>query len=1224
MKHLIALLLASAAWSQTTGELHGLVQDPSRKTLSGAQVTLRSDATTASRTAESDANGEFTFASLPIGEYTVEVEAGGFKSFVQRYIQVTIGHVVEVSVKLEKGDATRVLALETPLIETTNTQIGAAMAHPAIVKLPLNQRDTYQLLQLQPGVQSQQGYDLFAGSENPGVVSVNGGRGRANNFNVNGGDANDPFMGIPTVQPSPDAIEEFRVLTSGFDAENGRNSGSVVNVVTRSGSGKWRGSLFEFFRNRSLNTRGFFDTEKPKFNQNQFGGTVGGPLRKDRLFLFASFENRRIRQGISSDLVTVPTAAERAGDFSGGAPFAGALSDDYLAAAMNARPGCARAAAALGGTAIEAGASWASIFPRGRIPVECFDRTAADLMNQFVPLANAGESTYQSVPVRRENAIQPTWRLDYALSAVNQLSLYHYLDDSYARNPFARFQGVGADVPGFGSEYAIRNQQFNLSDTWALGARTVNESRFVHLREGQQRFNHPERAMLVQKSCASVPAAECFADPASPDAGIHPYLGAAREGVPFIKLSGGFAIGNNQGGEFPQVGNSFQWTNTVSRVQGTHRLKFGADLRRMRFDQTMYYSVNGYFTFNSGGANSVGGSSLVPDYLLGLPNTYTQGSAQAENVRSTSVSLFAQDSWSITRSLTLNYGLRSEFTQPMKDVGRRVQTFRPGQATTVFPCRLEAGNPLAAEFGSTDCGPGGAGESVFPLGLVVPGDRGVPDGLTDPYYKAFAPRIGLAWSPSADSRFWRALTGGRGRTSIRAGWGMFYNPIEQLVLMQFSAEPPFGGSATFDNPLFNTPFIGQNGNVKPNPFNGIMDPARDRALDWSVFRPILLFGSFDPRMRSQYAVNYNFTVQRQLPGSTLLQLSYVGSQGHRLLATTDRNYGQAQPCLDLNRLSEITGDPGLACGPFGADSAYTIAPRQIPRGFTLHLPYGPAASVTGPNPEPIVLVGLRRYSSPLCNPVGGTGCPPDGVPVFSNIFSEDTVANSNYHSLQIGVEKRSIAGMQFQVAYTWSKSIDNASSFENVLNPLDYRASRALSYFDARHRVVFSYHWDLPRPRFRGPIGKLLAGWTASGIAAMQSGFPIPISSSDDLELMYSVDYTTAGEPDMVAPLRRLNPRSGQAFDPASFRQPEDLGRIGNSPRTVCCGPGLNNWDVALMKTATLSERARLQFRAEFFNMVNHAQFSKVDGNISDGEAFGKVLRAHDPRLVQFALKLLF
>jgi hypothetical protein len=1230
-KWLAAMFLfgISQLHAQTTGELHGLVQDASQKSLPGAKVTARMDAGSV-RSVTSDAEGHFAFTSIPVGQYTVQVEAAGFKSHVQEYVDVTLGHVVDLAIQLEPGDATKVLALETPLVERSSSQIGAVVNASTIVGLPLDTRDTYQLLQLQPGVESQQGYDLFAGSENPGVVSVNGGRGRANNFNVNGGDANDLFVGIPAVQPSPDTIEEFRVLTNGFDAEYGRNSGSIVNVVTKSGTNEFHGNAFEFLRNRVMNTRGFFDSEAPKFNQNQFGGTFGGPLRKDRTYVFLSAEARQLRQGISSDLVTVPTAAERGGDFSMSSPFSGTLHDGFLAGVLARRTGCAQAVAARGGAPIQAGVAWAAIFPGNRIPSPCFDATAADLLQQFVPLPNSGANTYQAAPARRENAVQPTARIDQAVNASNLLTFYYYFDDGSVQQPFSTFEGEGANLPGFGAVYDTRVQQFNLANTTSIGSSIVNQARFSYFREGQSAYNHPQSTKLVQNSCATVPADSCFSTPANPALGITPGLPATHEGLPSIAVNGLFSIGNNAQGELPQVGNTFNWSDTIGVVHRAHSLKFGIDVRRQRFDQTLFYNTNGSFQFTSGGANGVGATNLVPDFLLGLPTAFQQGSSQTENIRSTALALFAQDEWNIRRNLTLNVGLRWELTTPMSDVRNRIQTFRPGEVTKTFPCRLDSNDSLAATFGSTDCNPGSPGESVFPVGLVVPGDSGIPGGLTSTYFKAFAPRVGLAWSPSGGPGWLRKLHGGPGKTSIRAAWGLFYNPIEQLVLEQFNAEPPFGGSISLQNPIFNTPFQAQNGDITANPFHGVLNPSPGQPVDWSVFRPIELFGQFQPNLRVQYSVNYHFTVQRQLGKDMLVQIGYVGSQGHRLLATHDLNYGQAQPCLDLDRLSRITGDSNLACGPFSADAAYSIAARELPAGFTLHLPYGPVSQVTGPNPNPIYMVGLRRYSSPLCNPLTGSGCSPDGTPVFGSIFSEDTVANSNYNSLQVAVEKRAFAGLQFQAAYTWSKSIDNASSFENLLNPLDYASDRSLSLFDARHRLVFSYFWDLPRVLIGGPLKSLLNGWSLSGILTLQSGFPVPITSSDDQELMSSFFFTTPGEPDRIAPLQRLNPRDPLhlAFDPASFAQPE-LGQIGNSPRSVCCGPGINNIDVSLMKGYAIREHITLQFRGEFFNMPNHAQFSKVDGNISDGDpasggTFGKVLRARDPRLVQFAMKLLF
>ena len=937
--------------AQTTGDLRGTVKDPSGLVIAGASVKVMQEGTGSSRAVTTDAKGDFFVATLPVGAYSVEIETAGFKKFVQR-VEITLGHVVVVDAVLEIGEVTQSVTAEAeaPLVETTSTQLGAVMNSRTVVDLPLNTRDTYQLLQLQPGVQSQQGYSLFAGSDNAGVVSVNGGRGRANNFNVNGGDANDQFVAVPAVEPSPDTIEEFRVLTNTFDAEYGRNSGSVVNVVTKSGTNEFHGDLYEFFRNTDLDARGFFDTSRPDFHQNQFGGTFGGPIKKNKTFFFVSVEDRQIVQGISSDLVTVPTAAERTGDFSQlpGGPqntFSGTLNDNYLASALNSRPGCANAVAGQGGAAIAPGTAWSAIFPNNQIPTQCFDPTAAALMNRYVPLPNSGGNIYQTVANQTETGLQTTFRLDQHISDRHQLSFYYYFDNDTQTQPFSTFEAAGADLPGFGAIYGTRNQQFNLSETWTATPTLVNEARFTYFREGQLNYNHPQNTQLVQNVCGTaVPAGNCFSDPTNPQYGITPNLGANHEGVPNIAVAGGFSIGNNFEGELPQIGNSFQWSDSLSKVMGTHTLKFGVDVRRMRFDQTLYYNVNGSYSFTSGGTNDVGSDDLYPDYLLGLPNGYTQGSAQHENVRSTAVYLFAQDSWKIRSNLTLNYGLRWELDTPLTDIGEHVQTFRPGQVTDIYPCQLAADNPLVQIYGSTDCSQTGPANAVNPLGLVFPGDTGVPAGMTQTYYKAFAPRIGLAWSPSADSGIWQKLVGAPGKTSIRGGYGIFYNPIEQLVLEQFSAEPPFGGSTTLANPMFNTPFVGQDGTASPNPFNGILNPVRGQSVDWSSFRPILLYGQFQPNMRTQYSEQYNFTIQRELPGETLFQIGYVGTQAHRLLASYDLNYGNAQTCLGLNALSTLANDPSLACGPFSADSAYTIQAGEIPAGFTLQLPYGPQAT----------------------------------------------------------------------------------------------------------------------------------------------------------------------------------------------------------------------------------------------------------------------------------------
>jgi hypothetical protein len=1234
---LAALMCAGAACAQTTGTLSGTVMDPSGLAVPGAKVSATLAETQVARSTTTGASGSYEFASLQVGHYSVIVEAAGFKSYAANNIEVTLGHVIVVDARLELGATTQVITTTAaaPIVETTSTQLGAVMDSRSVVDLPLNARDTYQLLQLQPGVQSQVGSDLFYGSDQTGSVSVNGGRGRSNNFMVNGGDANDQFANLPEIQPSPDTIQEFRVLTNTFDAEFGRNSGSVIDVVTKSGTNKLHGDVYEFFRNKVLNSRGFFDTAKPDFKQNQFGGTLGGPIKKDTTFFFGSYEGRRIREGTSSDVVTVPTVAERGGDFSGVGAFTGTLTDANVASILNQRPGCAAGATAEGGAPIAAGTAYSSIFPNSKVPVACFDQTALDLMNQFVPQSNIGANQFQSVPASSIRQDQFSVKIDHKISDSQQFAAYYFFNDSFQFEPFSVFQAAGASVPGFGANFGTRAQQINLTHTWLISPTTVNEFRATYSREGQGQLDQPVRTNLVQDSCVTVPASQCFSDPGNPSLGITPFLGSKVEGVPFITVNGGFVIGDNFEGQLPQFGNTFQWADNLSKVIGTHTLKFGGDARRQQFNQLLYFNVNGDFTFSGGGANDPGlldangNSDLFPNYLLGLPDTYTQGSAQLEAVRNTSLYLYVQDSWKVRPSVTLNYGLRWELNTPIADRFNRLQSFRPGQATSTYPCELSpaSAQSLGLGSGATSCNPGSAGESVFPLGLVVPGDKGIPPGLTQTYYKSFAPRIGVAWSPGATDGWLARLTGGSGKTSIRTGFGLFYNPIEQLVLEQFSAEPPFGGSSSISSDLFNLPFELQNGSATPNPFHGILSPPPGQPQDWSLFRPILLFGQFLPHLRSQYAEQFNLTLQREIGRDTVLQLGYVGSGGHRLLVTHDLNYSQAQSCLDLNTVLGAG-----TCGPFGEDSQFIIPAGAIPAGFTFHLPYGSVPTVTGPNPNPITLVGLRQYSSPFCQPTTGAGCPPDGVPVFGSIFAEDTIGNSNYNSLQASVEKHFSHGLQFQGAYTWSKSFDSGSSFEDILDPLDFARSYALSQFDARNRFVFSYDWQLPVPKLDGAAGKIADGWSLSGIITFQSGFPIRITDSADNELQNSFDFLTPGEPDLVGKFRRLDPRGPGhfAFDPSAFADPGPVGVIGSSPRTICCGPGINNFDVAFLKDTAVTEKTRLQFRAEFFNLFNHTQFVNPapTGGVASADfnsgAFGTVVRARDPRLIQFALKFIF
>lgn len=1210
MSFLIPTLLLAQG---TGGRILGRISDPSGAVVAHVKVVATNEATGVTRETQSNDNGDYVFPEVPVGVYTLSFELTGFKKDLRHGVTLELNQVITLNMVMQVGRAQEIVDVtsEAPLVDTTSTQLGAVVDDRTVSQLPLNSRDTYQFLQLQPGVMSTVGANnsIVYGSDQPGAVSVNGGRGRSNNFSVNGGDANDLFVNLPTVQPTPDSIQEFRVLTNTFDAEYGRNSGSVINVVTKSGGNQFHGNMYEFFRNKVLNAYSYCFTStctKPQFNQNQFGGTFGGPIKKDRTFFFASYEGRRIRQGIPSQDVTVPTVAQRPSatqpfaDFSS-APLTGSLTNSSL---LTNRPGCTAAITANGGS-IADGDAYSTIFPSNQIPLACLDPTAVDLL-QFVPAPTGNDTTVQTVPTQPTRGDNFTVKVDHKLNDKQNLSIYYYFDDDHTVQPFPFFEYAGANVPGFGSIVNDRFQQWNITHTWTISNSTVNEFHFNYNREGQRTFQHPANTELVQNSCPPAPSwltsvtgpVPCFyGDVAGNQFGIHPFLGPNREGLPSISISGGFNMGNNSEGELPQVGNSFQWSDNLTKVSGAHTMKFGVDVRRQRFDQTLYYNVNGTFSYYGGGPNdpvalnnSDGSQNFYPNFLLGLPDQFGEGSAQTENVRNTGFYLFAQDSWKIKPNLTLNYGLRWELNTPLADISHHVQTFRPGQTSTVYPCENV---PTI-----TDC------NSQTPVGLVVPGDAGVPPGLTQTYYKAFAPRIGIAWSP-----------GSSGKTSFRAGWGLFYNPIEQLVLEQFGAEPPFGGSTFVYETQFNQPFLGQDGvTTYPNPFNGIITPKPGTPINWGIFDPILLFGDFQPHMRTQYSAQYNFTIQRELSRDTKLEIGYVGSQGHRLLATHDVNYSNPQTCLDINTINGAG-----SCIPFGEDAAFSVT---VPSGFPFHMPNGSIVQGTG---QTLQFVGLRPYSSPQCNPFTGTGCPADGVPVFSSIFAQDTIANSGYNSMQVSLDKRFAHGLQFTAAYTFSKSIDEASSFEGILNPLPGANNRSLSLFDARHRIVLSYYWEIPARKYDGFAGKALDGWALSGITTYQTGFPIRITSSSDTELMNSFDFELPGEPNQVAPFRWERPQSnGNSYFNASDFAFSALGTVGNAPRTICCGPGISNTDFAIMKHIPISESKYFEFRSEFFNIFNHTQFYNPDGNITDGSQFGTVTQVKPPRLIQFALKFFF
>jgi hypothetical protein len=391
----------------------------------------------------------------------------------------------------------------------------------------------------------------------------------------------------------------------------------------------------------------------------------------------------------------------------------------------------------------------------------------------------------------------------------------------------------------------------------------------------------------------------------------------------------------------------------------------------------------------------------------------------------------------------------------------------------------------------------------------------------------------------------------------------------------------------------------------------------------------------------------------------LFRIAYVGTQAHHLLASHDINYGHAETCLEIDNI--FSSAPSPPCSTFGSDSSYFIPPGTVIPAYTpapgtpptscsgLTLPYNagtggncvPAGATVGTNG--ITLVGLRKYSSPNCAPLTGAGCPIDGVPVFSNIFAEDTIANSNYNGLQLSLDKSFSRGLLFEASYTFSKAIDQGASFENELDPLNFEFTRGVSLLNATHRFVFSPVWQLPVPEYAGLRGKLEDGWGVSAIIIYQSGFPIRMQNQDDSELMSSIFFESANTPELSGPVQFTNPKRLQTlngvtgnfyFNPSNFCDgtfsytgsscTQGLGSFGNTPHALCCGPAISNTDLVLSKKTPINERWSTEFRTEFYNAWNHTQFTNPDGNFTNS-TFGEILNTReDPRVLQFALKVLF
>jgi hypothetical protein len=1147
---LILFVYCAICFGSVGGSISGVVRDPSGAVVPRTVVRATNTDTNIAYTTETDAAGFYSFPQLPIGHYQVEVHAAGFKEFVEGGLQLNVNAVLRVDIPLQLGSTTESVTVSGAglHVDTESSQMGEVINSNKMTSLPLDGRSYTDLLALQPGVVPQSSgispsgiVNAPSGSLDAGTLSINGERETANAFMVNGADVVEDVQNGASIIPNLDSIAEWRILTSNFDAEYGNFSGGQINVVTKSGTNQFHGDAFDFVRNTDLDARNFFSPQRGAFQQNQFGGTFGGPLVHDKVFFFADYQGTRQIIGVDTGDILVPSLAERQGNFSAltgsltgsvaGPGWANVLSQEFGYPVTSGEPyytsGCTSSAQC--------------VFPNATIPQDAFSSPASRLV-QYIPQPNVPGGYFSTSAFdQRLRDDKEGMRVD-ANTRWGMASAYYFVDDYYENVPYP-----AATVPGFNGASVGRAQMINLGDTKSLGPSTLNEFHFNYVRNVSISGKLVGGLGLSPSSLGFVQGCNtlgiCVVNPKA-------------EAVP-LTFFNNYTIGDY--GPIPVYENTYQAIDNFSKVIATHTIKFGGEFHDDQVDEFISVDNNGVFAFN-GEETGID----FADFLLGAPAFYIQGVQEPAYARSRFAGLYAQDSWRVTPTLTLNYGLRWDLSTPWVEEHNEEETVMPGEQSVVFP-------------GS-------------PRGWVFPGDPGIPATVSPIRYDNFGPRIGLAYAPNPSGGLWKRLLGGSGKSSLRAGFGKFFTQMGDWLTTQEAGDAPFGSFYVSPVPPdFAEPFIdrstqhseGQRFPVTFPPLN-VSATHPDNNVNWAQFIPIEGSPGWYPGNVTPYSEQYVVSFERQFPHSNLLTVSYVGSQGHHLLLNLPANPGNPALCLSVSQPNEVM--PGTpTCGPNGESGVYYPVTGGVING----------TRVLGPN--------------------------------FGSVNWADTMGNSSYNALETSLHHVS-GGLELLASYTYGKCLDQGSEVTDQVNPYNLALSRGLCAFDLTQHFVTSYSYKMPFDK-AFHANRLTQGWGVSGITTFSTGLPVNISEILDQCLLGSQNstYTNQCVPNFTPGpiLANTNPRSGQPYFNTSLFSVPTLGQFGTSARRFFHGPGINNWDIALLKDTTITEGKTLQFRAEFFNAFNHAQFGSPNGEIDSG-VFGLVLGADSPRIMQFALKLLF
>jgi len=897
----LLVFLAQFTPAADSPTLSGTVTDPSGSAIVGATVVLRAPDSGKQQVATTNDQGYY-FLVAPRGRYDLEISAPAFRPYRLMGLVLDATSPARVDAQLSlKSHAEEVIVMEEIInADPTSTELGQELAEKKISSVPLNGRNFADLMSLQPGIVPTSSAQPNAvvmsgvtstppsGDLDAGNVSVSGQRETSNGFAVNDSDVEEDVNMGTAIVPNLDSIEELRVLTGNFDAQYGNYSGGQVLLTTKSGTDLFHGSVFEFLRNTNLDAKSYFSPDRAAFDRNQFGGTLGGPVRKKAIHFFADYQGTRMTQGVETGLISVPSEQERLGDLSDRASsLTGSVSGPYLAGLLGQKLGYGVSS---GEQYYFSGCTSASqcVFPNAQIPQSAWSAPARALL-QYIPQANQGATIFSSSSENESlRDHKGAIRMD-ASTRWGSFSAYYFVDDYRLNNPYPAGQG-GANVPGFNAISQGRAQLFSLGLTKILSANAINEFHFSFMRNAN---NIGAPVGGVGPSLAS----QGFLT-GEGTVGIVP-LNPAIEGIENISLNN-LTFGVDVTG-LTQASNTYEWSDNFTRIFGRHTWKFGASFHLDQINTNPDTASNGSFAFRG----TETGLDFA-DFLLGVASSYSQADSKSFYPRNKYIGLFAQDTWRITQNLTWNYGLRWDVLPAWREKYNQFPELVRDEQSLTF--------------------------TGAPEGLVYPGDPGIPATLAPTKYTNFSPRFGLAYSPRFKDGLLRKLFGGEGQTRLVAGYGIFYTAFEGLSAGIMSANPPYGYDYTSLAPvLFSTPFVSAASGQEfvqpfpsPIPAYGASPSRPNTSVDWSQYLPITGVPAFYRGNVPPYAETYTLSLERQLGKDTLLTMSYVGSQAHHLLVIVPANPGNAELCLSVSQLSQVApGSP--TCGPFSEGGLFTKA-----------------------------------------------------------------------------------------------------------------------------------------------------------------------------------------------------------------------------------------------------------------------------------------------------------